>query len=120
MRNICVVGTGYVGLVTGACLSELGHKVICVDKDKPKIALLKKNKIPIYEPGLLELVLKNSKVKRLSFTTSLKDAIKKSEIIFIAVGTPPNPDGSANLSFVEAVAKEIALNMTSYKLIVNK
>jgi len=120
MRNICVVGTGYVGLVTGACLSELGHIVTCVDKDKTKIALLKKNKIPIYEPGLLELVVKNSKAKRLSFTTSLKDAIKKSEIIFIAVGTPPNPDGSANLSFVQSVAKEIALNMTSYKLIVNK
>ncbi|MCK9582166.1 MAG: UDP-glucose/GDP-mannose dehydrogenase family protein [Endomicrobiales bacterium] len=120
MRNICVVGTGYVGLVTGACLSELGHKVTCVDKDKIKIALLKKNKIPIYEPGLLELVVKNSKTKRLSFTTSLKDAIKKSEIIFIAVGTPPNPDGSADLSFVESVAKEIALNMKSYKLIVDK
>ena len=120
MRTICVVGTGYVGLVTGACLSELGHRVICVDNDKSKIDILKKGKIPIYEPGLEELVRKNSRDKRLSFSTSIKEGISKSEIIFRAVGTPPRPDGSADLSFVENVAQEIAANMRSYKLIVDK
>jgi UDPglucose 6-dehydrogenase len=120
MQKICVVGTGYVGLVTGACLAELGHSVICVDNDKSKINLLKKNKIPIYEPGLEEIVEKNIKNKRLSFTTQLKDGVKSSEVIFIAVGTPPRDDGSADLSFVEIVAREIAVNMNSYKLIVDK
>ncbi|MCX5782517.1 MAG: UDP-glucose/GDP-mannose dehydrogenase family protein [Elusimicrobia bacterium] len=120
MRNICVIGTGYVGLVTGACLAELGHKVICVDNDKAKINKLLKNIMPIYEPGLGELVKKNVKQKRLAFTSLLRNAVEKSEIIFIAVGTPPRPDGSADLSFVEIVAKEIALHMKSYKLIVDK
>src|SRR3989339_264150 len=120
MRKICVVGTGYVGLVTGACLSDLGHKVICVDVDKSKIAMLRKNKIPIYEPGLGEIVKKNVKSKRLCFSTQISEGVKKSEIIFIAVGTPPREDGSADLSFVEIVAKEIAVNMNSYKLIVDK
>ncbi|OGS19492.1 MAG: UDP-glucose 6-dehydrogenase [Elusimicrobia bacterium RIFOXYA2_FULL_50_26] len=120
MRTICVVGTGYVGLVTGACLSEMGHRVICIDNDKSKIDLLKKGRIPIYEPGLEELVRKNNREKRLSFSTSIKEGINKSEIIFIAVGTPPRPDGSADLSFVENVAREIAYNMRSYKLIVDK
>jgi len=120
MRKICVIGTGYVGLVTGACLSELGHSVICVDNDKRKIDLLNKNHIPIYEPGLEEIVKSNTKKKRLSFTTELKEAVKKSEIIFIAVGTPPREDGSADLSFVEAVAAEVARNMDGYRLIVDK
>jgi len=120
MRNVCVIGTGYVGLVTGACLSELGHKVICVDNDISKIALLKKNKIPIYEPGLEEIVKKNTKNKRLSFTAKIKEGVEKSEIIFIAVGTPPRDDGSADLSYVEIVAREIAENMNTYKLIVDK
>ncbi len=120
MLTIGVVGTGYVGLVTGACLAELGHKVICVDNDPNKIAVLKKGGIPIYEPGLKELVKKNAARKRLSFTTKIKDAVKASEVMFIAVGTPPRDDGSADLSFVEAVAREIAENMTGYKLIVDK
>ena len=120
MRNICVIGTGYVGLVTGACLAELGHNVVCIDNDKSKIALLNKNKIPIYEPGLGEIVKKNVKSKRLCFSTQISEGVKKSEIIFIAVGTPPREDGSADLSFVEIVAKEIAVNMNSYKLIVDK
>jgi len=120
MRNICVIGTGYVGLVTGACLAELGHTVICVDNDASKIALLKKNKIPIYEPGLEEIVRNNAKNKRLSFTSRIKEGVKKSDVIFIAVGTPPRDDGSADLSYVETVAREIAENMNGYKLIVDK
>ncbi|HBU69944.1 MAG TPA: UDP-glucose 6-dehydrogenase [Elusimicrobia bacterium] len=120
MRKICVVGTGYVGLVTGACLSDLGHKVICVDVDKSKIAMLRKNVMPIYEPGLAEIVKKNIKSGRLSFSTNLGESVKSSETIFIAVGTPPRDDGSADLSFVETVASQIAANMNSYKLIVDK
>jgi UDPglucose 6-dehydrogenase len=120
MQKICVVGTGYVGLVTGTCLAELGHQVICVDNDKSKINMLKKNKMPIYEPGLEELVKKNVKNKRLSFSTELKVAVKRSKVIFIAVGTPPREDGSADLSYVEMVACEIARNMQDYKLIVDK
>ena len=120
MSSICVVGTGYVGLVTGACLSEVGHKVICVDSDKKKIALLKKGVMPIYEPGLENLVKKNVKQKRLSFVSGLGAVVEKAEVIFIAVGTPPLEDGSADLSYVEAVAREIAKNMKSYKLIVDK
>lgn len=120
MRKVCVVGTGYVGLVTGTCLAELGHTVVCVDNDPKKIAKLKKGGIPIYEPGLEELVRKNARAKRLTFTTQLKDGVKTSEVIFIAVGTPPRDDGSADLSYVEAVASEVARNMTSYKLIVDK
>ncbi|MHB9156267.1 MAG: UDP-glucose dehydrogenase family protein, partial [Endomicrobiales bacterium] len=120
MRTVCVVGTGYVGLVTGACLAEIGHKVICVDNDKKKIALLKKGKIPIYEPGLGELVKKNVGKTKLSFSTDIKEGVKKCEVLFIAVGTPPREDGSADLSYVEGVACEIARNMKSYKLIVDK
>jgi len=120
MRNICVVGTGYVGLVTGACLSELGHRVICVDNDKKKIALLERNVMPIYEPGLVDIVKKNKKRKLLSFSSNLKEGVKNAEVIFIAVGTPPRADGSADLSYVEAVAREIALSMDGYRLIVDK
>jgi len=114
MKTVAVIGTGYVGLVTGACLSEMGHHVICVDNDKKKVAMLKKGVMPIYEPGLGELVLKNAKKKRLLFTHDIAVATKQSEIIFIAVGTPPHEDGSADLSFVEAVARDIAQNMVSY------
>ena len=120
MKTVAVIGTGYVGLVTGACLSEMGHHVICVDNDKKKVAMLKKGVMPIYEPGLGELVLKNAKKKRLLFTHDIAVATKQSEIIFIAVGTPPHEDGSADLSFVEAVARDIAQNMVSYKLIIDK
>ncbi len=120
MKKVAVIGTGYVGLVTGACLSEMGHQVICVDNDKKKVAMLKKGVMPIYEPGLGELVLKNVKKKRILFTHDIAAATKNSEIIFIAVGTPPRDDGSADLSFVETVARNIAENMTSYKLIIDK
>jgi UDPglucose 6-dehydrogenase len=118
--NICVIGTGYVGLVTGACLADLGNKVICVDIDKEKINKLKKGIVPIYEPGLEELVRNNKKRNRIKFTTNLKEGVKKSTIIFIAVGTPPRENGEADLTYVENVACEVALCMDSYRLIVEK
>jgi len=118
--NIAIVGSGYVGLVTGSCLAELGNKVICVDSDAKKIAALKKGIIPIFEPGLEELVINNTRKKRLSFITSIKDAVKVSEIIFIAVGTPPLENGEADLTGIENVARNIAINMASYRLIVEK
>ena len=98
--NISVIGTGYVGLVTGACFSELGVNVTCIDKDESKIAGLKKAVMPIYEPGLEELIEKNVKQHRLSFTTDLKGAVERSLVVLIAVGTPPERDGQADLSFV--------------------
>jgi UDPglucose 6-dehydrogenase len=118
--KISIIGTGYVGLVTGACLSELGNEVICVDSDKKKIEHLKKLIIPIYEPGLEELVKKNVKRKRLFFISSIKTAVEKSEIIFIAVGTPSRESGEADLTGIEYVARQIALNMKRYRLIVEK
>jgi len=119
--KISVIGTGYVGITTGVCFAEIGHSVICVDNDKAKIALLKKNrKIPIYEPGLEEILKKNVQNKRLSFSTDIKEAVKKSDVIFISVGTPPREDGSADLSYIENVASEIAKSMDGYKLIVDK
>ncbi|MBI5622428.1 MAG: UDP-glucose/GDP-mannose dehydrogenase family protein [Elusimicrobia bacterium] len=123
-HNVCVVGTGYVGLVTGACLSELGHRVVCVDSDPRKIAVLKAGRIPIYEPGLSELVRRSRKAGRLHFTGSIKEGLrhggKRADVVFIAVGTPPRPDGSADLSAVEAVAAEVARHMTDYTVIVDK
>lgn len=118
--KVCVIGSGYVGLVAGACFAEYGNHVICVDKDETKIANLKKGIIPIYEPGLSELVLNNWKEKRLEFTVSLKEGVEKSDIIFIAVGTPTLPDGSSDLSAVFAVAKEIGKSINGYKVIVDK
>ena len=118
--NICTVGAGYVGLVTGACFADLGHKVICIDNDRKKIEALKKLKIPFYEKGLEDIVRRNVKAKRLSFSTSIREGVKKSVIIFICVGTPPRPNGEADLSSVEHVAKEIARNLSSYRLIVEK
>jgi UDPglucose 6-dehydrogenase len=118
--NISIVGSGYVGLVTGACLAELGNKVICVDNDEKKIAGLKKGLIPIYEPGLAELIQNSLKKKRLFFTDSIKDAVRASEVIFIAVGTPPLENGEADLTGIENVACNIALNMPGYRLIVEK
>ncbi len=118
--NVCVIGTGYVGLVTGAIFAELGNDVICVDNNEEKVKKLKQNIMPIYEPGLEEIVRHTSEDGRLSFTTSVKDGVQKSDVIFIAVGTPPAEDGSTDMRFVEAVAKEIAESLDSYKIIVNK
>lgn len=120
MYNICIVGSGYVGLVAGACFAESGRTVICVDNDVTKIKKLKSGIIPIYEPGLEELIKKNCAKKRLSFTTSLKDGVQKSDIIFIAVGTPPGEDGSADLRYVLAVAEGIKKYINGYKIIVDK
>jgi UDPglucose 6-dehydrogenase len=118
--KVAVVGTGYVGLVAGACFAESGNDVVCVDKDDAKIRTLKRGKMPIYEPGLEELVRRNRQEGRLSFTTMLPKAVRDSTIIFIAVGTPQDEDGSADLKHVLAVAAEIAKAMDGYKVIVDK
>ncbi len=118
--NIAVVGSGYVGLITGACFAEFGLNVTCVDNDKKKIKTLQKGQVPFYEPGLEDLLLKNIKAKRMHFTSNLAEAVESSLVIFIAVGTPPKADGSADMSYVKAVAKEIAQNTKSYKVIVTK
>jgi UDPglucose 6-dehydrogenase len=118
--KLSIIGTGYVGLVTGACFAELGNEAICVDNDRKKIENLKRLIIPIYEPGLDELVKKNVKKKRLFFSSNIKTAVEKSEIIFVAVGTPPKEDGEADLTGIENVASQIALNMKSYRLVVEK
>jgi UDPglucose 6-dehydrogenase len=118
--RITIIGTGYVGLVTGACFAEVGHRVICVDCDANKVEMLKAGGIPIYEPGLEDLVRDNVSKNRLSFTTSTKEGVENSEVIFIAVPTPPLPDGSVDLSFIEGVARDISGAMTTYKIIVDK
>ncbi len=119
--KLCMIGTGYVGLVSGVCFSDLGNEVICVDKDKNKIDNLKKGIIPIYEPGLEELVLKNYKNKRLNFSSNLKDSIKKSDIVFICVGTPTKKNSnSADLTQVFSAAKEISKSINKFKIIINK
>lgn len=118
--NIAIIGAGYVGLVTGVCLAEIGHKVTCVDVDKQKVMKLKKGIVPIYEIGLEALLKKNLKNKRITFTASIKEATKSSTVIFIAVGTPSKKNGDADLTYVENVARQIAANMDSYKLIVEK
>ncbi|MGB8818778.1 MAG: UDP-glucose/GDP-mannose dehydrogenase family protein [Rhizobiaceae bacterium] len=119
--RITVIGSGYVGLVTGACIAELGHQVICVDKDAAKIAALKKGQIPIYEPGLSELVANNTRDGRLSFATNLRDALPRCDMAFIAVGTPPRPeDGVADMRFVLAAAAEVAQTITGPLVLVTK
>ena len=118
--KISVIGTGYVGLVTGTCFAEVGNNVICVDKDEAKITNLQAGKIPIYEPGLEDLVLGNVKSGRLSFTTKIADAVEQGDVLFIAVGTPPDEDGSADLSHVLAVASEIGKHLKDYRAIVTK
>src|SRR5205814_1990150 len=105
--NVCVIGTGYVGLVTGAVFADLGNDVVCVDKDEKKIASLKRREMPIYEPGLEEMVTRNMDEKRISFTTSVADGVKRALVVFIAVGTPPKDNGETNLEYVESAAKEI-------------
>ncbi|MBX7222326.1 MAG: UDP-glucose/GDP-mannose dehydrogenase family protein [Blastocatellia bacterium] len=118
--HIAIIGTGYVGLVTGACFAEFGVNVTCVDIDEAKIAALNEGRVPIYEPGLNDLIEKNLRAKRIQFTTNLRQAIERSLVIFIAVGTPPKPDGSPDLSQVEQVALQIAPSINSYKVIVTK
>ncbi len=118
--KLTIIGTGYVGLVTGTCFAEVGHQVICVDNNDDKVKLLKAGGMPIYEPGLEELVKKNVEAGRLRFTSSTKEGVENSDVIFIAVPTPPQPDGSVDLSFIEGVSREIAASMTSYKIVVDK
>ena len=119
--KLCMIGTGYVGLVSGVCFADLGNEVICVDKDFNKINSLKKGKVPIYEPGLSELVIKNYRNKRLNFSTDLKKSVKESDIIFICVGTPTKKGGSsADLSQIYNVIKEISTSIKSFKIIITK
>ena len=118
--NLAVIGAGYVGLVAGTCFAESGNDVICVDIDQKKIEMLNAGKVPIYEPGLEEMVRRNAEEQRLSFSTDLAAAVKKSAVIFIAVGTPQGPNGHANLDYVRATAKGIAKAMDSFKIIVTK
>ena len=119
-KKVSIIGTGHVGLVTGTCLAELGNRVICVDNNVEKIATLNRGEMPIYEPGLEELVKRNVRAGRLSFTTSIKEGVDNSEIIFIAVNTPRKPNGEADLCYVEAVSREVAQTMKGYKIIVEK
>jgi UDPglucose 6-dehydrogenase len=118
--NLCIIGTGYVGLVTGTCFAEVGHHVVCVDNDAAKVELLKAGGMPIYEPGLAEMVKRNVEAGRLEFTASTPDGVQKSEVVFIAVPTPPLPDGGVDLSFIERVAREIAGGMVAPRIIVDK
>jgi UDPglucose 6-dehydrogenase len=118
--KIAIIGSGYVGLVSGVCLANIGHHVICVDNNPDKVKILKKGRLPIYEPGLLELMKANVAKKRLSFTGSIGEATKESQVIFLAVPTPPKPNGDADLTYVENVSRQIAQHMDCYKLIVEK
>ncbi|WP_199620928.1 UDP-glucose dehydrogenase family protein [Paenibacillus alkalitolerans] len=118
--KLTVIGTGYVGLVSGVCFADLGNNVTCVDKDKTKIEMLLQGEVPIYEPGLKELIQKNTTEGRLSFTTDISAPVQDAEIVIIAVGTPQSPSGEANLQYIEQAAREIALAMNGYKIIVTK
>ena len=118
--NISIVGSGYVGLVTGACFADVGHHVICLDNDQRKVAALQSGQVPIYEPGLQEVIHRNVSSHRLRFTGDIRDSVNSSEIIFIAVPTPPQLDGSVDLTYIEQVAHEIAEVLTEYRVIVDK
>jgi UDPglucose 6-dehydrogenase len=118
--RLAIIGTGYVGLVTGTCFAEVGHDVTCVDCDEAKVRLLQSGGVPIYEPGLEELLQRNTAAGRLRFTTSIAEGVARSEVIFIAVPTPPLPDGAVDLSFIEGVAREIAGCLTAYRIVVDK
>src|SRR4030095_14094873 len=118
--RIAVVGTGYVGLVVGACFAETGNEVVCIDRDAKKIRMLNRGQIPIYEPGLEELVRRNRAEKRLTFTRDLRDPVRRSDVVFIAVGTPTGEDGSADLQHVLSAAREIGQAMNGYKVVVDK
>jgi UDPglucose 6-dehydrogenase len=118
--KLSIIGSGYVGLVTGTCFAEVGHTVICVDNNQEKVAQLQAGKIPIYEPGLEDLVRKNVQLKRLRFTDSIEDGVDNSDVVFIAVPTPPQADGSVDLSFIETVARSIAEVIKDYKVVVDK
>ncbi|PYL76071.1 MAG: UDP-glucose 6-dehydrogenase, partial [Verrucomicrobia bacterium] len=118
--DLSIIGSGYVGLVTGACFADVGHNVVCVDNDTGKIEMLRAGHVPIYEPGLEELIHRNVAAHRLRFTESIKEGVDNSQIVFIAVPTPPLSDGSVDLSFIEKVAREIAGVLTDYRVIVDK
>src|ERR1700738_4211736 len=118
--DLSIIGSGYVGLVTGACFADVGHNVICVDNDAAKVEALKAGKIPIYEPGLEEVIHRNVSAHRLRFSGSIKEAVDNSQIVFIAVPTPQQPNGDVDLSYIEKVAREIAGVLTSYRVIVDK
>jgi len=118
--KITTIGTGYVGLVTGACLAEMGNHVVCLDTNPEKIRILQAGEIPIHEPGLLEVVQRNVAAGRLQFTTDVDAAVDHGTILFIAVGTPPDEDGSADLQYVKAAARSIGARMSDYKLVVDK
>src|ERR1700733_7031113 len=118
--KLAIIGTGYVGLVTGTCFAEVGHQVICVDNNADKVKMLQAGGIPIYEPGLEELISKNMASGRLRFTNSIAEGVQNSDVVFIAVPTPPQPDGSVDLSYIEKVARDIAAAITEYKIVVDK
>lgn len=118
--RIAIIGTGYVGLVTGACFAEIGHQVLCVDNNHEKVTLLRSGGIPIYEPGLEDLVARNVAAGRLAFSHQIAEAVTGAEVIFIAVPTPPLPDGAVDLSFIEGVAREIAAHLAAYRIVVDK
>src|ERR1700736_4346498 len=118
--KIAIIGSGYVGLVTGACLAEVGHEVICIDNDVRKVKALRSGRIPIYEPGLDQLVQRNASTHRLSFTGSIEEGVDNSQVVFIAVPTPPQSDGSVDLTYIERVAREIASVLKEYRVIVDK
>src|ERR1700687_6052880 len=118
--DISIIGSGYVGLVTGACFADVGHNVICVDNDEAKIKTLQSGRIPIYEPGLEQIIQRNVSAHRLRFSSSTREGVDNSQIVFIAVPTPPQPNGEVDLSFIEKVSREIADVLSDYRVIVDK